>query len=68
MEETLRPRAVAYIAHGSGVPHVHLHLIPLTERDEISDPIKYMQRLSDTELKSQADRLRELLPFRHLRL
>ena len=38
LQETLQPKAVAYVAHGAGLPHVHLHLAPLSERDEIMNP------------------------------
>jgi histidine triad (HIT) family protein len=62
MHERLAPKAVAYVAHGAGLPHVHLHLVPLTEHDEISDPKKHMRHLSDAQLADEAARLRRVLP------
>jgi histidine triad (HIT) family protein len=61
IQQALRPKAVAYVAHGAGLPHVHLHLVPLTENDEVSDPQKFLRHLSDEELVAEARRLKELI-------
>jgi len=62
LQESLRPKAVAYVAHGAGLLHTHLHLVPITEQDGITDPKKYMRSLSDKELAGEAQRLISMLP------
>jgi histidine triad (HIT) family protein len=62
LEENLETTGVAYVAHSAGLPHTHLHLIPLTEKDEITEPKKHMRRLSDEELKEKAQKLLARMP------
>lgn len=62
IESNLNPKVVSYLTHGLGVMHTHLHLIPLKYGDEISDPKKYMRRLTDEQLKNDAEKLLSRLP------
>ena len=62
IESHLKVKAVSYLAHGAGVRHVHLHLIPLKHGDEVVNPQKYMKRRSDVQLKHDAERLIAKLP------
>ncbi len=51
-------KAVAYMAFGSGLPHAHLHLVPHDDQDVLINPMKYLRKLTDEELKKEADEIK----------
>jgi histidine triad (HIT) family protein len=58
LKEATGARAVGYVAFGSGLPHAHLHLVPHDDPKILTEPRRYLRRLSDDELTANAARLR----------
>ncbi len=61
LERALDVKAVGYIAFGSGLPHAHLHLVPHSDSRVLEYPHEYLRRLSDGELRAEAEKLRSML-------
>lgn len=49
-------RAVGYVAFGTGLPHAHLHLVPMSDAAVLTEPRP--RQLGEDELAAQAGRLR----------
>lgn len=62
LERASGAKAVGYVAFGSGLPHAHLHLVPHNDSRVLEYPHEYLRKLSDEELKTEARRLRSVLP------
>lgn len=54
LKEKLNPKRVGIIVEGFGVPHVHIHLIPINKPDEI---IKGKTKTNSEELNKIAERI-----------
>jgi histidine triad (HIT) family protein len=55
-------KAVGYIAFGSGLSHAHLHLVPHNDSQVLLRPLEHVRNLSDSELETNAARLRAFVP------
>jgi len=56
LKEKLNPKRVGVIIEGFGVPHVHIHLIPINKPDEI---IKGKSKTNSEELNKIAKMIKE---------
>ena len=56
LKEKLNPKRVGVIVEGFGVPHVHIHLIPINKPDEI---IKGKSKTNSEELNKIAKMIKE---------
>ena len=54
LKEKLNPKRVGIIVEGFGVPHVHIHLIPINKPDEI---IQKKTKMSSEELNKIAEKI-----------
>lgn len=59
IQKTFNPKRVGYVIHGFGVPHAHLVLIPLNERDDVTSK-KFME-IQNGEIVLNFDKV----PFRN---
>ncbi|GEM_PF-3903616 len=54
-------RSVAYVASGSGVQHVHLHLVPHNDPDVLMNPLNYIKKLDGNELAEKGKFIRDFI-------
>ncbi|MDE1848799.1 MAG: HIT family protein [Nanoarchaeota archaeon] len=57
MKIKLKPKRIGMAIEGFGVPHVHIHLVPINKADELNP--KRARRMDPRELKEIADKLRK---------
>jgi len=57
MEVALQPERVGVVVEGFDVPHAHIHLVPLYDREVLQLHHGYPTNTSDTHLSTTAQRL-----------
>lgn len=57
METELKPERVGVVVEGFDVPHAHIHLVPLYDREVLQLHHDYPTNTSDTHLSTTAQRL-----------